>query len=274
MHSVFEKIFLVGSGRPASECLRVLKQNGVEVVYISSEKPGGFQSSVIRLCEKLGITHENIPRKSLGEYFSAVTSESLIISVHNSYIFPPEITRKKNITIYNMHIALLPDYRGMNPATWAIFNCEEFAGVTWHIVNEKIDSGAILLQERVRIENDDTAMKLMLKCFEAGCRLFRENICAFLSKSLAPIEMQNTTHKRLYLAKELPNEGRLDMNWNFPQIWAFLRSMDYTGADVMLLPKITIGDREYVIAGYKKFSESQNSSVAAELHINALGGGA
>ena len=50
----------------------------------------------------------------------------------------------------------------MNAATWAIFNRKEFAGVTWHLVKAKIDSGATLLQERVRIDEDDTAVKLML----------------------------------------------------------------------------------------------------------------
>ena len=67
----------------------------------------------------------------------------------------------------------------MNAATWAIFNRKEFAGVTWHLVKAKIDSGAILLQERGRIDEDDTAVKLMLKCFNAGSRLFRENLEVF-----------------------------------------------------------------------------------------------
>ena len=67
----------------------------------------------------------------------------------------------------------------MNAATWAIFNRKEFAGVTWHLVKAKIDSGATLLQERVRIDEDDTAVKLMLKCFNAGSRLSRENLEVF-----------------------------------------------------------------------------------------------
>ena len=272
MVNVFDDVFVVGSGRVASECLRVLKTNGVDVVYIPSEDSGGY-NSLSRLCEQLGITCLNIPRSSLKDYFMGITSESLIISAHNSYIFPAEVAAKPNLTIYNMHIALLPKYRGMNAATWAIFNREEFAGVTWHVVRAKIDSGAILLQEKIKIAEDDTAMKLMLKCFNAGCRLFRENLGGFLSKGLTPHELDHSSDSRLYLAKDLPNGGYADLNWDFGQLWAFLRSMDYTGANIMPLPKITIGGKDFEVTSYKADNQIQHKGLA-ELRINTdLGGG-
>ena len=273
MKNVYDEVFVVGTGRVASECLRTLKAKGVDAVYIPSEDSGGY-NSLNRLCEQLGITCEDIPRTLLKEYFMGITSESLIISAHNSYVFPAEVTAKPNLTIYNMHIALLPKYRGMNAATWAIFNREDFAGVTWHVVSAKIDSGAILLQERVRIEEDDTAMKLMLKCFNAGCRLFRENLEGFLSRGLLPHEAASSGENRLYLAKDLPNGGYADLSWDFGQLWAFLRSMDYTGANIMPLPRITIGGKDFEVTSYKIDDKVPHKGVA-ELRINTyLGGGA
>ena len=273
MVNVFDEVFVVGSGRVASECLRTLKANSINAVYVPSEDSGGY-NSLNRLCEQLGITYMNIPRASLKEYFMGITSNSLIISAHNSYIFPAEVIDKPNLTIYNMHIALLPKYRGMNAATWAIYNREEFAGVTWHIVKAKIDSGAILLQEKIRIDEDDTAMKLMLKCFNAGCRLFRENLEGFLSGGLVPHEGDSSGENRLYLAKDLPNDGYANLNWDFGQLWAFLRSMDYTGANIMPLPKITIGGKDFEVVGYKTDTNTQNSYKGiSELRIYTYGGG-
>ena len=155
-----------------------------------------------------------------------------------------------------------------------IYNREEFAGVTWHIVKAKIDSGAILLQEKIRIDEDDTAMKLMLKCFNAGCRLFRENLEGFLSGGLVPHEGDSSGENRLYLAKDIPNDGYANLNWDFGQLWAFLRSMDYTGANIMPLPKITIGGKDFEVVGYKTDTNTQNSYKGiSELRIYTYGGG-
>ena len=53
---------------------------------------------------------------------------------------------------FNLHASLLPEYRGAAPINWVIINQEKFTGVTTFLINDKIDAGAILLQEKVEIE--------------------------------------------------------------------------------------------------------------------------
>ncbi|CAL6310930.1 unnamed protein product [Bathycoccus prasinos] len=54
---------------------------------------------------------------------------------------------------FNLHASLLPDYRGAAPINWAIINGETKTGVTTFFIDEKIDTGAIILQ-------DETSMKM------------------------------------------------------------------------------------------------------------------
>ena len=62
--------------------------------------------------------------------------------------------------IINMHPSLLPKYKGLNTHQRAIDNNENFSGCTVHYVNSKLDSGKIILQDKVKILKTDTNNKL------------------------------------------------------------------------------------------------------------------
>ncbi len=62
--------------------------------------------------------------------------------------------------ILNIHPSLLPKYRGLNTHQRALKNKENFSGCTIHLVNSKLDSGQIILQKKVKIYKNDTAVKL------------------------------------------------------------------------------------------------------------------
>lgn len=245
----FNKVYLIGNGRVANDCLRMMVKRDIPVEFIEifSEK---FSFSE-KLCERLNVPFHHIEKKDINNFLLGLNDKTLIVSAHNSYIFPKMICNKENITIINLHIAYLPEYRGMNPSTWAIYNQEKYAGVSWHMVSEKIDSGGIIVQSKVDIEPDDTAMKLMLKCFKQGIKLFEENLDSFLDESYNTFLPKNpNTH--LYLAKDLPNEGLIDEKWDFDKTYAFLRSMDYSGANIMRLPRIIHDGKIYEIIRYEK----------------------
>ena len=68
--------------------------------------------------------------------------------------------------ILNIHPSLLPKYKGLNTHKRVIDNKEKYSGSTVHIVNSKLDSGRIILQERIKIskfENEKTLEKKILK---------------------------------------------------------------------------------------------------------------
>lgn len=253
----FEKIYLIGNGRVADDCLRIMATKNIafEFIEIYAEKFAFSQ----KLCERLNIPFQHIEKKDMRDFLLNLNSKVLIISVHNSYIFPKEVCEKENLTIINLHIAYLPEYRGMNPATWAIFNQEKYAGVTWHTVSAKIDNGGIIIQSKVEIEADDTAMNLMIKCFKQGVKLFEENLDSFLNESYN-IFLPDNPDTHLYLANELPNDGIIDESWGFEKTYAFLRSMDYSGSNLMRLPRIIHNGRVYEITRYQKKLNKENEN--------------
>lgn len=72
---------------------------------------------------------------------------------------------------FNLHASLLPDYRGAAPINWAIINGEQKTGVTTFYINEKIDTGHIIFQEEVAIEDTDNAGALHDKLMIVGADL-------------------------------------------------------------------------------------------------------
>ena len=69
---------------------------------------------------------------------------------------------------FNLHASLLPDYRGAAPINWAIINGEAITGVSTFFIDEKIDTGSIILQEKVVIEKNETVGELHDKLMIIG----------------------------------------------------------------------------------------------------------
>ena len=75
-----------------------------------------------------------------------------IISCHFQRIIPGILLEKAKVAAINLHPSLLPKYRGLTPHHWALYNGDEFTAITVHIMDEQIDNGEIVLQEKVQIE--------------------------------------------------------------------------------------------------------------------------
>ncbi len=84
-------------------------------------------------------------------------------------------------SIINLHYSLLPKFRGVYPVNWAIASGEEVTGVSFHLVNERIDQGDIILQKEVSIETQDNSYSLLLKLDEVALIGFEELIMNFVS---------------------------------------------------------------------------------------------
>ena len=100
----------------------------------------------------------------------------LVISINASQKFKRDILALPRLGCINVHGALLPRYRGRLPSFWVLANGEQETGTTVHYMNEELDDGPILLQERVRIEPTDTQDTLIRKTKAVGARLLVEAI--------------------------------------------------------------------------------------------------
>ena len=95
----------------------------------------------------------------------------LFVVVSFGQILKKEILEIPEQFSINLHASLLPKYRGAAPMNWAIINGEERTGVSVIKMNEKMDAGAVLLDQEVKILPDDTTLTLGEKLSEMGAEL-------------------------------------------------------------------------------------------------------
>lgn len=245
----YTKIIFIGTGRVAHECINVLARETVRenILCIGVDKEP-FDSTK-QVCKELGISYVFVGRQSIRNFLLSITENCLIVSAHNSYLFPESVVKKENLKIVNFHNAFLPFYRGRNAPTWEIYNMEKYAGVTWHEVVTAVDQGGIIVQEKFPILADDTALDVLLKSAKMGIRLFSDNVGKILN---GEYEVYFSDIKgQLYLSSLLPNDGYLDVTWGFEKAYAFLRSMDYNMLDILPKPKVKKQDEVYIIEQYR-----------------------
>lgn len=93
---------------------------------------------------------------------------------------------------FNLHASLLPNYRGAAPINWAIINGETETGATTFFIDDKIDTGEIILQEKIAILNDDTAGTLHDKLMDLGAELVLKTVAQIENDEVALKKQQDT----------------------------------------------------------------------------------
>jgi methionyl-tRNA formyltransferase len=93
-------------------------------------------------------------------------------------------------------------------------------------MDEGIDSGPIIMQEKINIDEDDTAKSLYDKFTNLGESLFIRFLELWLSGKEIPSTSQNE-NEATYFPKELPNNGEIDWSWNGEKIKNFIRAMTF-----------------------------------------------
>jgi methionyl-tRNA formyltransferase len=109
----------------------------------------------------------------------------------------------------NVHGSLLPKYRGAAPVQWAVINGETETGITTILMDEGMDTGPMLLQEKLEILPDDSAGTLAPRLAELGGRLLVETIARLKAGTLTP---QKQDHDRATMAPLLKKEDGL-IDW-------------------------------------------------------------
>jgi methionyl-tRNA formyltransferase len=127
-------------------------------------------------------------------------------------ILPPAILLLPPYGCINVHGSLLPKYRGAGPIQWAIMNGETETGITTMLMDEGMDTGAMLLQESIPITADDTAGSLSPRLAELGGRLLIETIIRLKAGTLVPQPQDSSQATLAPLLKK--EDGVID--WALP----------------------------------------------------------
>lgn len=101
-------------------------------------------------------------------------------------MLPKEVWAMPPMGTFNVHASLLPDYRGAAPIQWALANGDEATGVTTFLLNERIDEGAILLQESLAIAPNETISSLYQRLMVSGSTLAVRTVEALIQESCTP----------------------------------------------------------------------------------------
>jgi len=125
----------------------------------------------------------------------------------------------------NVHGSLLPQYRGAAPINWAVINGEKFTGVTTFKLQQEIDTGNILLSEKIAIEEDDNAGTVHDKLKEVGAALLVKTILLVADDKLVEIPQQKSAEEIKHAPKLFTETGNIDWNKNVEEIYNLIRGL-------------------------------------------------
>lgn len=109
--------------------------------------------------------------------FLKQSAPDLIVVCAYGKILPKEVLEIPKIGCWNIHASLLPKYRGASPINWAILEGEKKTGITVFLMDEGLDTGPILLQREIPIEENNDAFSLSQKLSELAKETILEALC-------------------------------------------------------------------------------------------------
>jgi methionyl-tRNA formyltransferase len=215
------RIVFMGTPDFAVPSLEALLKSGDDVVCVVTQpdRPKGRGQVLTLSPVKLIAQREHIPvlqptKMKDPEFLAALTAwkPDLIAVAAFGRILPPTILSLPPKGCINVHGSLLPKYRGAGPIQWAIINGETETGITTMLMDEGMDTGAMLLQEKMRIEPDDTAGSLSPRLALLGGRLLVETLKLLKAGTLVP---QAQDHAQATMAPLLKKEDGV-IDWRLP----------------------------------------------------------
>lgn len=209
------------------------------------------QKTASEFFAKKAILCEDFASGAKADEFFARLKNALIISANNFYLFKASCICQN--TIINYHNALLPKHRGVNAHIWAIWENDELSGISWHLVDSGIDTGKILIQKAIKLDENTTASTLLLAQHKLAITSLNQALQKLVSKEF--IE-QKVTKSQIHSKKDLPNNAFLELSWEEEKISRFLRAFDigaFRGG--VSLPKLVLFDKEFEVLFYE-FSQN------------------
>lgn len=173
------RIVFMGTPDFAVAALNALVKAKFNVVGVvtAPDKPAGrgqkMQQSAVKnyaLIHNLTILQPNNLKSE--EFIDSLKSLNANLQIVVAFrMLPKAVWQLPEYGTFNLHASLLPNYRGAAPINWVIINGETKTGVTTFFIDEKIDTGNIILREEVAIGDDETLGELHDKLMEVGSRL-------------------------------------------------------------------------------------------------------
>ncbi len=213
------KILFMGTPEFARPTLEILSCSRHEVVgvFTQPDRPTGrgkvLSSPPIKdfaLSRNISVL-QPFTLKDISVFDTITTlNPDIIVVVAYGQLLPTKIINYPRYKSINLHASLLPKFRGAAPINWAIIRGESETGITTMLMEKELDAGDILLQEKVSISPEDTAISLHNKLALLGSRKILETIDCIESGKLISIKQDHS--KATYAPKLKKRDGLI--NWD------------------------------------------------------------
>lgn len=212
-----EKLRIIFMGTPefAVNSLDILIKNGYNIVGVITavDKPAGRGKKLNESAIKKYAVENNLfllQPTNLKDPDFQIQLKSLNANLQIVVAFrmlPEIIWNMPKYGTFNLHASLLPQYRGAAPINWAIINGEKETGISTFFLDHKIDTGNIILQEKIAIEKDETAGSLHDKLQVLGSELVLKTVDLIISNKFQTTQQNDSVSEAL---KDAPKLHKLD----------------------------------------------------------------
>lgn len=228
------KIVFMGTPDFAVPALRALaesEEHTVSLVVTQPDRPKGRSgqpapSDVKKCALEYGIPVFQPEKVKAPEAVERLREEAADIMVVAAFgqILPKEILEMPRYGCINIHGSLLPHYRGAAPIQWAVLDGQEEAGDTIMQMNEGLDTGDILTQEKITLEPEETAGSLYEKLSQMGGPLLLRTLKEIEAGTITPVPQDNAQSNYARMLRK--DMGYIDWHKSAVSIGRLVRGMN------------------------------------------------
>ncbi|UOX32327.1 methionyl-tRNA formyltransferase [Flavobacterium sediminilitoris] len=230
-----EKLKIVFMGTPdfAVGILDTIYKNNYDIVGVitAPDKPAGRGQKVSMSAVKQYALEKNLhllqpTNLKADDFLTELKSLEANLQVVVAFRMLPEVVWKMpKLGTFNLHASLLPQYRGAAPINWAIINGETKTGVTTFFIDDKIDTGAMILHKETHISEKETVGELHDRLMNIGCEAVIETL-ELITKGKVETTIQKDTEE-IKTAYKLNKENcKIDWTKNGNEIYNQIRGLN------------------------------------------------
>jgi len=227
------KIVFMGTPDFAVPCLDILVQNGYDIVGVitATDKKGGrggkkiIESAVKKYAVEQGLNILQPKNLKAPEFIEELKSLGADLQVVVAFrMLPIVVWDMPPIGTINLHGSLLPAYRGAAPIHWAVINGEKETGVTTFFLQHEIDTGDILMQEKMPIGSDDTTGDVHDRMMKLGAKVVLDSVKKIESKDY---KLQPQDNSKVSKAPKIHSETcEINFDQSNDKVYNFIRGMN------------------------------------------------
>lgn len=226
------RIIFMGTPEFAVPSLDLLYKAGYNIVSVvtAPDKPAGrgmklSESEVKKYAVKNNLKVLQPDKLKDPDFIEELRQLNADLQVVVAFRMLPEMVWKMPpLGTINLHASLLPQYRGAAPINWAIINGEKETGVTTFKLQQEIDTGNILLQEKIKISDNETAGTLHDKMKSTGAEVLLRTIQQLQNGTLQEHPQHHTTS--LHPAPKIfSNDCKINWDQNVEDVFNFIRGL-------------------------------------------------